>query len=265
MSVNSHWGSRQQGRRRREPASLGHALLLAGLAVVCNMPAPSRAELIVPPATCVEVEPPPAPLDPRAVDVQPVLRPTIVVDSKLSLGELIAMAGRAFSEEQYETALAYLNAAYSQSSLPSILFNIAQTQRKAGFTRDALQSYRRFIEQSPQSPLVPEASAHIVAMEARLVAEQATQEKAVATQIAHDRAAEAERMARERAQEREQAQRELRRALAQKEQPAYKRKWFWGLMGGLVVSTIGIGVAVGFATQIKPEPKGQLPTQEPRF
>lgn len=239
-----------------------HAGALFLCVLLTSIAAPHLAiaqELRVPPANCVELEPPPRPLAPSEA------RPTITVDAKLSVSELIAVAGRAFNEEQYETALAYLAAAYTRSPLPSLLFNIAQTQRKAGYAPDALRSYQRFIELAPQSPLVPEATAHVAAMQAKIAAQQATQERAAAEQLAHERAAQAERLAKERKAEREQAQRELSQALAQKERPLHKRKWFWGLIGGLVVSTVAVGLGVGLSAQLRPEPVGQLPTQEPQF
>lgn len=224
--------------------------------------APAAAEIEPPPA---ELEPPPASLEEPVAEQAAVPLPTIAIDPKLRIEELIVAATRAFSEEQYETALAYLSAAYARSPLPPILFNIAQTQRKAGYTRAALVTYRRFLATEPQSPLAPEASAHIAAMQAKLEAEQATRERALAEQRAHDIAAQAERLAKARTSEREQAQRELRRILSSKDQPLYRRKWFWGLVGGLVASSLVVGLSVGLAPKVPPEPVGDLPTQEPHF
>lgn len=237
------------------------------------------AEPAVPPGV-VEVEPPPAELEPAPAGSEPapagsepapasgaatVTLPAIQIDPRLTIEDLIVAATRAFSEEQYETALAYLSAAYARSPLPPILFNIAQTQRKAGYTSAALGTYRRFLATAPQSPLAPEASAHIAAMQAKLEAEQATLERTLAEQRAHDIAAQAERLSKARTAEREQAQRDLRRALSSKDQPIYRRKWFWGLVGGLVASSLVVGLSVGLAPKVPPEPVGDLPTQEPRF
>lgn len=242
-------------------------------------PQAGAAEPPVPPGA-VEVEPPPAEIEPAPAGSEPapagseptaasesvtVTLPAIQIDPRLTIEDLIVAATRAFSEEQYETALAYLSAAYARSPLPPILFNIAQTQRKAGYTRAALSTYRRFLVTAPQSPLVPEASAHIAAMQAKLEAEQATRERALAEQRAHDIAAQAERLSKARTAEREQAQRDLRRALSSREQPIYRRKWFWGLVGGLVASSVVVGLSVGLAPKVPPEPVGDLPTQEPRF
>ncbi len=267
------------GRRGERPrAGPTLRVLHCRAAILCVLfclgygPQAGAAEPPVPPGA-VEVEPPPAEIEPAPAGSEPVpasetatvTLPAIHIDPRLTIEDLIVAATHAFSEEQYETALAYLSAAYARSPLPPILFNIAQTQRKAGYTRAALSTYRRFLATAPQSPLAPEASAHIAAMQAKLEAEQATRERALAEQRAHDIAAQAERLSKARTAEREQAQRDLRRALSVRDQPIYRRKWFWGLVGGLVASSLVVGLSVGLAPKVPPEPVGDLPTQEPRF
>lgn len=246
---------------RGGPAGLWVALLCAVFLISHDSRA--RAEPpTVPAGSAEEIEPPPAPLEPEPAE--PETPPAISVDPKLPLDALIAVATRAFKEEQFEIAIAYLSAAYARSPLLPILFNIGQAQRKAGYTRAALATYRKFVELAPQSPLTPEANAHLAAMNAKIDAEQATREKALAERRAHDIAAHSEQLAMERTAEREHAQRELRQALLSS-QPLYKRKWFWGLVSGIVASTLLVGLSVGLAPKVPPEPVGDLPTQEPRF
>jgi tetratricopeptide (TPR) repeat protein len=207
------------------------------------------------PAAIDDAEPAPAPPAPAAAPV----------DNKLSLRELIDRATRAFTSSDYDTAIAELSVAYQRKPVPQFLFNIAQAHRKAGRSREALAFYERFVHDDLGSPPVPEAQAHAAAMRARLDAELATAEREAAERVARVRAEEAEAMAKAREGDRLRAEAELRRALAQKEAPIYKRKWFWGLPGGLVAAAAITGVTVGVVLNNPPEPVGTLETQTLRF
>jgi hypothetical protein len=102
-------------------------------------------------------------------------------------------------------------------------------------------------------------------MRARLAAEQATVAREEAEQLATQRAEQAEQAARLHAAERQQAEAALRKEIARKELPVYKRKWFWGLLGGLIGTGVVAGVVVGVLARPPPEPVGSLNTQEVRF
>lgn len=216
------------------------------------------------PATLAEPkEPPPAGLGITRPDPPPAA--PVAVDPKLALEALIERAGRAFSESKFDVAVAYLSAAYAKYSLPPILFNIAQAQRKAGRTRAALATYQRFLQEFPRSPLVPEVAAQATAMQARLEAEQAAWEKVEAERRAKERADQAEQLAKAHEAERVQAEKALGLELARKERPVYKRKWFWGMLSGIVGVGVIAGVAVGLSLRPPPEPVGELPTQQVDF
>lgn len=225
------------------------ALLLCGTARATEPIAP------------VENEPPPAgePTEPAR------RRIPIVVDPALSIDQLIDRATRAFAEQNFEAAVVYLSAAYERKPLPPILFNIAQAHRKAGHTREALEIYQHFLLDNPKSPLAPEAAAHASAMQAKLEAERATSEKAAAEERSRQRTEEAERLAKEHESERLQAEAALRKEIARKEQPLYKRKLFWGLLAGVVGAGAITAVALGLAFRTPAEAVGDLSTQVVRF
>ncbi|MFO0573782.1 MAG: hypothetical protein U1A78_07290 [Polyangia bacterium] len=241
---------------RHAPSALALLFLwLVALAPAAAQPAPSSA------AAASDPEPAPAPLTTAA----PPAPAALPVDNKLSLRELIDRATRAFGSGDYDTAIAELSLAYQRKPVAQFLFNIAQAHRKAGRFREALSFYERFVHDDLASPLLPEAQAHAAAMRARLDAELATAEREAAERVARVRAEEAEAMAKAREGDRVRAEAELRRALAQKEAPVYKRKWFWGLLGGLVAAAVITGVTVGVVLKNPPEPVGTLETQTLRF
>jgi tetratricopeptide (TPR) repeat protein len=215
------------------------------------------------PATKAEAELPEPP--PRSVTGAGAPSQPLTVDPNLPLPILLQRAGAAFSSSRYDEAIAYLNVAYNRQPYPPLLFNTAQAHRKAAHTAKALELYERFLRENPQSPLVPEAAAHAEAMRARLAADQATEAKTEAEQLARERAEAAERASLAHETERRQAEEALRKLMAQKERPVYKRKLFWGLLGGLVGAGIITGVAVGLALRPPPEPSGSLSTQEVHF
>ena len=100
---------------------------------------------------------------------------------------------------------------------------------------------------------------------ARLEAEQAAYEKVEAERRAKDRADQAEQLAKANEAERVQAEKALGLELARKERPVYKRKWFWGMLSGIVGVGVIAGVAVGLSLRPPPEPVGDLPTKEVTF
>lgn len=97
-----------------------------------------------------------------------------------------------FKSGQYEQAIKEFQLLYQERPLPILLFNLAQSHRKAGHGREALDLYERFLREDPKSELRSETEGYIAEIKA---------------------AQEAERLAREKA-EREKAEREEREAIA---------------------------------------------------
>jgi tetratricopeptide (TPR) repeat protein len=160
--------------------------------------------------------------------------------------DYIDRATKSFQAGNYQAAIDDYYAAYQLKSLSQILFNIAQTHRKAGQTQEALSIYERFLREDPKSPLVPEAEAHAAAMRARLEAEKASAERESAERLAKQRADEADALAKAREEERKKAEAALLLATTKKKpDPLYKKGWFWGVIGGVVVAAaVGVGVGV---------------------
>ena len=146
-------------------------------------------------------------------------------------------------------------------------FCLTSDRRSARRNRPAkpCSLYQRFLKEAPNSPLAPEAAAHAAAMQTKLDVEQATVEKSQAEQRSAERTAQAEQLATEREKERLNAEAALRKEIARKEQPVYKRKWFWGLLSGLVGVGIITGVTLGIVLRPPPEPVGVFPTQALSF
>ncbi len=76
-------------------------------------------------------------------------------------------AGRmAFSAERYEDALVDFERAYELSHRPILLFNIAQSYARLGRDREALDTYRRFLDEAPEGEAGrEEAEAQVIALE----------------------------------------------------------------------------------------------------
>lgn len=70
--------------------------------------------------------------------------------------------------KEYEKALQGFKEAYLLSEEPVLLFNIAQCQRQLGLLSEALQSYRTFLLEDPNTPLRANAEERIAELEAEL-------------------------------------------------------------------------------------------------
>lgn len=183
--------------------------------------------------------------------------------------ELVVQSSAHFQHGDYEAALQALLSAYKQQPLPLLLFNIAQTYRKAGRSQAALEWYQRFVTELPQSPLAPEAEAHSAALRAELAAQKAAQDRADAERLsaeARARLQEAEAVAAANEVERQRAQAAMLERQNQKPAtPVWRRGWFWGVVGGTVAVGAAVAIGVSLAMQPPPEPMADLPEQTIRF
>lgn len=166
-----------------------------------------------------------------------------------------AIEGRkAFDTGRFDEAITRYEEAYRLKPAPNLLFNLAQSHRRAGHTEDALSYYRRYLETNP-----PESQATATqGLIDELAAEQdkarrdkeAREAEARRIELEHSRAeaARAEEAAAQRKLELEQA---LRAPAVQGSPPLVTRWWFWTAIG-VVVAGAAVGVAVGTAPHPTP-------------
>jgi tetratricopeptide (TPR) repeat protein len=181
--------------------------------------------------------------------------------------EYITRATQYFQAGEYEKAIDDYRAAYQLKQLPTLLFNIAQAQRKANKYQEALTTYERFLKDDPKSPLAPEAEAQATAMRARIDAEKATAERETAERLAKQRVDEAEALAKAREEERRKAEAALLLATS-KDKPVYKRPWFAGVMaitGIVVVGGIVVGALFGAGVIGPKDPASDLGVRMVQF
>ncbi len=159
--------------------------------------------------------------------------------------ELIENATKLYQAGDYDRAASEYFAAYEKKPLPALLFNVAQSHRKAGHLTEALALYERFLKEDPKSTLAPEAEAHATAVRAQIEAQKSSIEREAAERLAKQRVEEAEAMARVREAERQKAEAALLLASKKTEgKPVYKKAWFWAVLGGVVVAGVATTVAV---------------------
>lgn len=162
----------------------------------------------------------------------------------------VTTARELFASGKYDQAAAILSLVISVEPRPIHVFNLGQTQRRAGQIEGARQSYQRFIELAPQHPSVPEAKTYIRELD-QVAAQVAQAEKEYRSQLNRTRGDLLQQLDRTRGEllsERAQV------AALRRDRPLYKRAWFWGVLGGtLTVATVGAVVAAVLATRA-PDP-----------
>lgn len=166
------------------------------------------------------------------------------------ISDRVTTARELFAGGKYEQAAAILSLVISVEPRPIHVFNLGQTQRRAGQIEGARQSYQRFIELAPQHPSVPEAKTYIRELD-QVAAQVAQAEKEYRSQLDRTRGDLLQQLDRTRGEllsERAQV------AALRRDRPLYKRAWFWGVLGGtLTVATVGAVVAAVLATRA-PDP-----------
>lgn len=161
--------------------------------------------------------------------------------------ELIESATKAYQAGDYTKAATDYFAAYERKPLAALLFNVAQSHRKAGKYQEALTLYERFLKEDPKSTLAPEAEAHATAMRAQIEAAKSSAERESAERLAKQRTEEAEALAHMHEAERKKAEATLlllASKKAEQSKPVYKKAWFWVVIGGVVAAGVATTVAV---------------------
>lgn len=167
----------------------------------------------------------------------------------------VAQGQTLFQAGDFPNAIQEYLSAYALHPQTLLLFNVAQSYRMEGKPEKALHYYEEFMRKDPKHALVPECEAQARAMRTQIEADQVAAEKRAAERVAQEKGAEADRQAQARAQEAERLEQdkrlleqkiieERRAADALKRQPVYKKKWFWIVLGGAVVTAGAVGIIV---------------------
>jgi tetratricopeptide (TPR) repeat protein len=150
----------------------------------------------------------------------------------------------------YAEAIAEFETALSLKPSPELLFNIAQAYRLKGDAKQALETYKRFIEVSPKGPIADEARGHIEVLikqieedERAAQAREAERQREAADRQRHEadrQRQEVERQREDAERQREDAERQLHET--EREEQARRRR-----NGVIAVGAGGALSVTGFA------------------
>lgn len=165
-------------------------------------------------------------------------------------GDRVNTARQLFASGQFAAAAELLKRVIAVDPKPVHIFNLGQSQRRAGQIEDARASYQRFVELAPQHPSVNEARAYIRELDAIVKQVQQAEE---------DYRRQLNRTRGELLLQLNQTRGELLSERAQvealrRDTPVYKRGWFWGALGGALAASVVAGVVVGYVVTRAPEP-----------
>jgi tetratricopeptide (TPR) repeat protein len=165
-------------------------------------------------ALCVLLWSPPVRAEPAA------WRPSASDRTKTAEARRHFLQGRELLDAgSYAEAIAEFETALSLKPSPELLFNIAQAYRLKGDAKQALETYKRFIEISPKGPIADEARGHIDA----LIKQIEEDERAARAREAERQREVAERQREEVERQREQAERQRHEAERQREDAERQR------------------------------------------
>lgn len=152
-------------------------------------------------------------------------RARVEVAEHFSLKDEVERCHQLFGAGQFrESAEAYAHLFAARPDLVRVLFNIAQSLRRAGESRPALAFYRRYLDADPQTPLRAEVDGYIRELSALVSAK---------AQLGRQPSA---------------------------SPPLYKRAWFWvTLTGGVaLVVTTAVILGVTLNTPVTPPPPEEV-------
>lgn len=89
---------------------------------------------------------------------------------------LFRRGAAAFGDERYIEAAGLFERAYAISHEPSMLYNLGLAQQRAGLEAQAVATYRRYLEASPDAPERSEVETNILTLERLLAAHRVEEE-----------------------------------------------------------------------------------------
>lgn len=153
-----------------------------------------------------------------------------------------------YNAQKYEDAVPEFQAAYEIEHKPGLLFNIAQSYRKAGRPREAIAYYDQYLSSDPRLDTDTRRKVDGYLAEARNTL--ASLELELKRRLAEEKAARA-------VEPPPTLQPEPTPPPPppapppppqEKSTPVYKRPWLWAVVGGVVVAGVIVGVVVGTST-----------------
>ncbi len=154
-----------------------------------------------------------------------------------TVDEQFRLGTERFNKGEYKQAIRAIEAAYALQPEPEFLFNLAQAHRKAGHAAEAVRIFKHYLQANPGTPQREEVENYIAALQARLEAETAQ----------------------------EQRRRLLLSGGVSPQQPVvhtpvYKKAWFWALVGAAVVGAgAGAGAGIYLYRRDPPSDLGTVP------
>lgn len=147
-----------------------------------------------------------------------------------------------YQAQKFEEAIPEFKAAYEIDRKPGLLFNIAQSYRKAGRPRDAIQYYDQYLSSDPRLDTDTRRKVDGYLAEARNTL--ASLELELKRRLAEEKAARAV----EPPPTLQPEPTPPPPPPQEKSTPVYKRPWLWAVVGGVVVAGVIVGVVVGTST-----------------
>lgn len=132
----------------------------------------------------------------------------------------------AFRAGRYDQAYQEFEAGFALVPRPLFVLNMAHAQRRRGELRSALALYRRYAAMDPESKLRDEVSGVIAELDAAVKAEDAVQRPVVAEPPAPT----------------DGDVRVVAAPIEPPPRPLYRRWWFWGGVGAVVVGAVAAGI-----------------------
>lgn len=168
----------------------------------------------------------------------------------------IQTASAKVAAAEWDAAVGEYWAAYELKPQALIVFNVAQTYRKAGRLTEALALYQRYLQEEPGSPLSAEIEGYSAEINQHLLEQQHEADRQAAQRLAKANALLSKRLT------------EMERQKASQGPPArpraiYRRPWFWGLLG---TATAGLALGIGLGIGLQPRlPEVDLGARTLRF
>lgn len=186
-----------------------------------------------------------------------LLASTASAENRDKAREAFQRGNQHYALGEYDAALQEFKSAYRNFEDPTFLFNIGQCERQLERRADAIRSYRMYLVNAPDAPNRDVVRGLIDRLEHEVAEERAA--KTPTTPPAPTSLSPAPATATPALPAPQSpGVTEIHRS-----KPAYKRWWFWTVIGGVVVAGIATGVAVALTRPSTPTVNATFGTARP--